>query len=298
MSSHPRNPIEANTECAVCEQADWQTETVLILGATPIGNLGDVSTRLREALETVEVIACEDTRTTAHLLSALGITHRPTLIALHEHNERGESARVVERAHDTDVLVLTDAGMPAVSDPGYRVVTAAIAAGVQVTCLPGPSAVLMALALSGLATDRFAFDGFLPRKGAERRALFAEVARETRTLIFFESPHRIAEALADARDVLGADRLAAVCRELTKMHEEIRRGSLGALADWAAEGVRGEIVILVAGAAPANISLDAALDQVAELTASGLRLKEACAQVADATGHSSRELYQGALARR
>jgi 16S rRNA (cytidine1402-2'-O)-methyltransferase len=271
---------------------------VLILGATPIGNLGDVSTRLRATLETVDVIACEDTRTTAHLLSALGITHRPVLIALHEHNERDESARVVERARESDVLVLTDAGMPAVSDPGYRVVTAAIAAGVAVTCLPGPSAVLMALALSGLATDRFAFDGFLPRKGAERRALFAEVARETRTLIFFESPHRIAEALADARDVLGADRQAAVCRELTKMHEEIRRGTLGALAEWAAAGVRGEIVIVVAGAEPANIPLDAALDQVAELTASGLRLKEACAQVADATGHSSRELYQGALARR
>ena len=278
--------------------ADWQTGSVLILGATPIGNLGDVSTRLRATLETVEVIACEDTRTTAHLLSALGITHRPALIALHEHNERDESARVVERARETDVLVLTDAGMPAVSDPGYRVVTAAIAAGVEVTCLPGPSAVLMALALSGLATDRFAFDGFLPRKGAERRALFAEVARETRTLIFFESPHRIAEALADARDVLGADRQAAVCRELTKMHEEIRRGTLGALAEWAAAGVRGEIVVVVAGAEPANIPLDAALNQVAELTASGLRLKEACAQVADATGHSSRELYQGALARR
>ena len=278
--------------------ADWQTGTVLILGATPIGNLGDASTRLRATLETVEVIACEDTRTTAHLLSALGITHRPALIALHEHNERDESARVVERARETDVLVLTDAGMPAVSDPGYRVVTAAIAAGVAVTCLPGPSAVLMALALSGLATDRFAFDGFLPRKGAERRSLFAEVARETRTLIFFESPHRIAEALADARDVLGADRQAAVCRELTKMHEEIRRDTLGALAEWAAAGVRGEIVVVVAGAEPADIPLDAALNQVAELTASGLRLKEACAQVADATGHSSRELYQGALARR
>ena len=279
-------------------RADWQTGSVLILGATPIGNLGDVSTRLRTALETVEVIACEDTRTTAHLLSALGITHRPALIALHEHNERDESARMVERAREMDVLVLTDAGMPAVSDPGYRVVTAAIAAGVAVTCLPGPSAVLMALALSGLATDRFAFDGFLPRKGAERRSLFAEVARETRTLIFFESPHRIAEALADAREVLGADRQAAVCRELTKMHEEIRRGTLGELSAWAAEGVRGEIVIVVAGAEPANIPLNAALDQVAELTASGLRLKEACAQVADATGHSSRELYQGALARR
>jgi 16S rRNA (cytidine1402-2'-O)-methyltransferase len=271
---------------------------VLILGATPIGNLGDVSARLRQTLESVAVIACEDTRTTAHLLSALGITHRPTLIALHEHNERDESARVVERARETVVLVLTDAGMPAVSDPGYRVVQAAIAAGVAVTCLPGPSSVLVALTLSGLATDRFTFDGFLPRKGAERRALFAEVARETRTLIFFESPHRIAEALADARDVLGAERSAAVCRELTKMHEEIRRGSLSQLAEWAADGVRGEIVIVVAGAAPATITLDAALDQVAELTASGLRLKEACAQVADATGHSSRELYQGALARK
>ena len=285
--------------CGRCRsRADWQTETVLILGATPIGNLGDVSARLRQTLESVEVIACEDTRTTAHLLSALGITHRPNLIALHEHNERDESARVVERARETDVLVLTDAGMPAVSDPGYRVVQAAITAGVAVTCLPGPSAVLVALTLSGLATDRFTFDGFLPRKGAERRALLAEVARETRTLIFFESPHRIAEALADARDVLGAERSAAVCRELTKMHEEIRRGSLSQLAEWAAEGVRGEIVIVVAGAAPATITLDAALDQVAELTASGLRLKEACAQVADATGHSSRELYQGALARK
>ena len=271
---------------------------MLILGATPIGNLGDVSTRLRAKLETVEVIACEDTRTTAHLLSAVGVTHRPTLIALHEHNERGESARVVERARETDVLVLSDAGMPAVSDPGYRVVQAAIAAGVTVTCLPGPSAVLVALTLSGLATDRFAFDGFLPRKGAERRSLFSDVARETRTLIFFESPHRIAEALADARDVLGADRRAAVCRELTKLHEEIRRGTLAELADWAAEGVRGEIVIVVAGAEPASVSLDAALDQVTELTSSGLRLKEACAQVADATGHSARELYQGALARK
>ena len=188
--------------------------------------------------------------------------------------------------------------MPAVSDPGYRVVQAAIAAGVTVTCLPGPSAVLVALTLSGLATDRFAFDGFLPRKGAERRSLFSDVARETRTLIFFESPHRIAEALADARDVLGADRRAAVCRELTKLHEEIRRGTLAELADWAAEGVRGEIVIVVAGAEPASVSLDAALDQVTELTSSGLRLKEACAQVADATGHSARELYQGALARK
>ena len=280
------------------DDVDWQTETVLILGATPIGNLGDVSTRLRATLETVEVIACEDTRTTAHLLSALGVTHRPTLIALHEHNERDESARVVERARETDVLVLTDAGMPAVSDPGYRVVQAAIEAGVTVTCLPGPSAVLVALTLSGLATDRFAFDGFLPRKGAERRSLFSEVARETRTLIFFESPHRIAEALADARDVLGPDRQAAVCRELTKLHEEIRRGTLGELADWAAEGVRGEIVIVVAGAQPSSVSLDVALDQVAELTESGLRLKEACAQVADATGHSARELYQGALARK
>ena len=274
---------------------DCQTESVLILGATPIGNLGDVSERLRAALETVEVIACEDTRTTAHLLSALGMSHRPQLIAMHEHNEIEVAGRIIERARETDVLVLTDAGMPTVSDPGFRVVVAAIAADVVVTALPGPSAVLMALALSGLPTDRFAFDGFLPRKSSDRRALLGDVARETRTMVFFESPHRIAESLADARDVLGADRAAAVCRELTKMHEEIRRGTLAELAEWAIPGVRGEIVLVIAGAAPATVSLEAALGQVGELVTSGLRLKEACAQVAAETGHSSRELYQARL---
>jgi 16S rRNA (cytidine1402-2'-O)-methyltransferase len=266
---------------------------VIILAATPIGNLGDVSRRLVEALGTVEIIASEDTRTTIHLLSALGITNRPRLIPLHEHNEDAKAAEIVELARDTDVLVLSDAGMPAISDPGYPLVAAAASAGVTVTALPGPSAVLTALAVSGLPTDRFTFEGFLPRKG--RVAHFRSLAREQRTMVFFESPNRLAAALADLVTALGAERRAVVCRELTKLHEEVRRGTAAELAAAFAEGARGEICLVVEGAQPSTADLPDGVAQVLALVAQGARLKEASAEVAEGTGLSRRELYEGAL---
>ena len=269
---------------------------MIILGATPIGNLGDASRRLVEALENAEVVAAEDTRTTIHLMRALGVENRPRLIALHEHNELEKSAEIVELAREGDVLVLTDAGMPAVSDPGFVLVQAAIAAGVTVTAIPGPSAVLTALAVSGLPTDRFSFEGFLPRKG--RVAYFAALAREPRTMIFFESPNRLPAALADLSTALGADRRAVVARELTKLHEEVRRGTAAELAEYFAEGARGEIVLVVEGAAPATADLATGLAQVQALVVAGARLKEATTEVAEQTGLSRRELYEAALAAR
>ncbi|MGO2660716.1 16S rRNA (cytidine(1402)-2'-O)-methyltransferase [Mycetocola reblochoni] len=271
---------------------------MIILAATPIGNLGDASRRLVEALENATLVAAEDTRTTVRLLQALGVANRPRLVALHDHNERDRAAEIVERARDEDVLVLSDAGMPTVSDPGYHLVEAAVAAGVDVTALPGPSAVVTALALSGLPTDRFAFDGFLPRRPSERRRTLRAVAEERRTLVFFESPHRIADALADVVSELGAGRRVAVCRELTKLHEEVARGSAAELAAWAADGVRGEIVLVVAGAAEREADPEDALARVQALVASGVRLKDATAQVAGETGAARRELYQRALTAR
>jgi 16S rRNA (cytidine1402-2'-O)-methyltransferase len=271
---------------------------VIILAATPIGNLGDASTRLVTALETATVVAAEDTRTTQRLLRALGVANRPRLIALHDHNEKQRAGEIVALAAEQDVLVLSDAGMPTVSDPGYGVVAEAAARGVAVTVLPGPSAVVTALAVSGLPTDRFAFEGFLPRKAGERRAALGALASEPRTLVFFEAPSRLGETLAAMADAFGADRPAAVCRELTKLHEEVRRGGLGELVAWAADGVRGEIVVVVGGAAARSVSADDALAQVQALVAAGARLKDAAAEVSGATGHSSRELYQAALAAR
>lgn len=269
---------------------------MLILAATPIGNLGDASRRLIETLEQVEVIAAEDTRTTVQLLRALGVGNRPRLIALHEHNERDKAAELAELARDADLLLVSDAGMPTVSDPGFVLVQAAISAGVRVTALPGPSAVLTALALSGLPTDRFVFEGFLPRKG--RLTGLRALASEPRTLVFFESPHRIAEALADLASAFGESRQAAVCRELTKLHEEVARGTLAELAAHFADGARGEIVIVVAGAEPASASLEGGVARVLALVAEGSRLKEASAEVAEHTGLSRRELYEEALRRR
>jgi 16S rRNA (cytidine1402-2'-O)-methyltransferase len=266
---------------------------MIILAATPIGNLGDASRRLVEALGNAEVIASEDTRVTIHLMRALGIENRPRLIPLHEHNEVAKAAEIVELARDSDVLVLTDAGMPAISDPGFSLVTAAAAAGVTVTALPGPSAVITALAVSGLPTDRFTFEGFLPRKG--RLAYFRSLAREPRTMLFFESPNRLADALADLATAMGADRRVVVCRELTKLYEEVRRGTAAELADWAAAGVKGEICIVVEGGAVQEVDLGTGIAQVQSLVAAGSRLKEAAAEVAEATGLSRRELYEGAL---
>ncbi|MCU1599078.1 MAG: rsmI [Glaciihabitans sp.] len=269
---------------------------MIILAATPIGNLGDASRRLIEALGSVEVIAAEDTRTTIHLLSALGITNRPRLIPLHEHNEDAKAAEIVELARGTDVLVLTDAGMPAISDPGFPLVAAAASAGVTVTVIPGPSAVLTALAVSGLPTDRFSFEGFLPRKG--RVAYFTSLAREQRTMVFFESPNRLPAALADVVTALGPDRRIVVCRELTKLHEEVRRGTAAEVAAYFADGARGEICLVIEGAAPATADLPDGIAQVLSLVAQGVRLKEASTEVAEATGLSRRDLYEGALASR
>ncbi|HWT33285.1 MAG TPA: 16S rRNA (cytidine(1402)-2'-O)-methyltransferase [Microbacterium sp.] len=269
---------------------------MIILAATPIGNLGDASLRLREALDTAAVIAAEDTRTTQRLLAALGIANRPRLIALHDHNEKERAAEIVELGAAGDVLVLSDAGMPTVSDPGYGVVTAAAAAGVDVTAIPGPSAVVTALAVAGLPTDRFTFEGFVARKPGERRSALRDLASEPRTMVFFESPSRLAQTLADMAGAFGADRSAAVCRELTKLHEEVRRGGLGELAAWADGGVRGEIVVVVGGAAPRTVEFTDAVTQVLELVRTGARLKDAAAEVSAHTRHSSRELYQAALA--
>lgn len=271
---------------------------MIILAATPIGNLGDASTRLIEALATAQTIAAEDTRTTQRLLAALGIDNRPRLIALHDHNEKDRAHDLVELARDADVLLLSDAGMPTVSDPGYGVVAAAAAAGVTVTAIPGPSAVVTALAVAGLPTDRFTFEGFVPRRPGERARMLAELDAESRTMVFFEAPSRTAATLHDMIAAFGAERRVAVCRELTKLHEQVVRGSLAEVAAWADEGVRGEVVIVVAGAERRAVAFGDAVDQVTALVAGGARLKEAAAEVAEATAHSRRDLYQAALAAR
>ena len=268
---------------------------MIVLAATPIGNLGDASTRLVELLNTATVIAAEDTRVTIKLMRALGVENRPRLVALHDHNERAISAELVEQARDEDIVVLSDAGMPTVSDPGFHLVEAAIAAGVGVTVVPGPSAVITALALSGLPSDRFTFEGFAPRKHGDRLRWFRALAREERTMIFFESPNRIADSLADCATAFGADRRAAVCRELTKLFEEARRGTLGELVEWAQQGVRGEIVVVVHGASIQQLTLEQGVEQLAELVAQGMRLKEAANEIAEATGLSKRELYEAGI---
>ncbi|MEV8266007.1 16S rRNA (cytidine(1402)-2'-O)-methyltransferase [Microbacterium sp. NPDC076911] len=271
---------------------------MIILAATPIGNLGDASRRLIETLEEVTVIAAEDTRTTQRLLAALGVTNRPRLIALHDHNEKERSPEIVELARERDVLVLSDAGMPTVSDPGYGLVAAAAAAGVGVTAIPGPSAVLTALAVSGLPTDRFTFEGFVARKHGERVSAFHALGAEARTMVFFDAPTRVAATLSDMAEVFGEGRRAAVCRELTKFYEETARGTLAELITWAEAGIRGELVIVVAGAEPQEVNFDDAVAQVLSLVASGTRLKDASSEVSQHTGHSSRELYQASLAAR
>lgn len=271
---------------------------MIILAATPIGNLGDVTSRVRTALESVGIVAAEDTRTTQRLLAGLGIAHRPRLIPLHDHNERDRAADLVDLARDSDVLVLSDAGMPTISDPGYAVVLAAIAAGVQVTVLPGPSAVPMALAVSGLPTDRFTFEGFVPRKSGDRRRALQELAAQPRTMVFFESPARLGETLQAMAEVFGSSRPAAVCRELTKLHEEVRRGPLSELAAWAAGGVRGEIVVVVGGGTAEAVSFEDAVAQVRRAVAAGERVKDAARDVAAITGHASRALYDAVVSQR
>ncbi|MEZ2372135.1 16S rRNA (cytidine(1402)-2'-O)-methyltransferase [Arthrobacter sp. RCC_34] len=278
-----------------------QGEGRVVLAATPIGNLGDASPRLRELLETADVIAAEDTRRLHRLVQGLGVTVSGRVISYHEHNERERAEELLEFvAEGQTILVVSDAGMPAVSDPGFRLVSAAVDAGVLVTAVPGPSAVLTALALSGLPTDRFTFEGFLPRKTGDRLGALRELTQERRTMVFFEAPHRLEVMLTALREVFGTDRQAAVCRELTKTYEEVIRGSLDELVTWAASGeVRGEIAVVVGGAGePEPSRPEDHIEAVSALTAEGLRLKEAVAVVAEAQGVSKRELYQAVLAAR
>ena len=274
---------------------------VLILGGTPIGNLADASDRLRSALATADLIAVEDTRKLRTLASGLGVRTRGRVIVNHDHNEEGRSATIVQAVQDGQrVLLLSDAGMPTISDPGYVAAAAVAEADLPVTVVPGPSAALTALALSGLPTGRFTFEGFRARKGSERSRRLASLAGEERTMIFYESPHRTAATLADFVQTFGADRRGTVSRELTKLHEEVRRGTLAELAEWAeSERIRGEIVIIVEGAqAPETPEAQDVVQLVLDRVAAGERLKAACAAVAAETGTSKRELYEAALAAR
>lgn len=271
---------------------------MLILAATPIGNLADASPRLIEAMVESKFIAAEDTRSLLKLANSLGIKLNARLFSLHEHNEGDRLSQILEIAKDEPVLVVSDAGMPTVSDPGFLLVRAAVEANVEVTVIPGPSAVLSALAVSGLPTDRFTFEGFLPRKQGDRRKMFASLSREPRTMVFFESPHRILESLEDAVLELGAERAAAVSRELTKKFEHTERGSLQHLVEWARSEPKGEMVLVVAGAQVAEVQVSDLVEQVLALLADGAKLKEAVAEIAAAAGASKSDLYQLVLDRR
>ncbi|MGO3391903.1 MULTISPECIES: 16S rRNA (cytidine(1402)-2'-O)-methyltransferase [Glutamicibacter] len=275
-------------------------EGVIVLGATPIGNLSDASPRLREIMATADIIAAEDTRNFHHLAHALGIKINAKVMSLHEHNEAHKLTEVLELATEgATVLVVSDAGMPAVSDPGYPLVAAAMSAGIRVTAVPGPSAVLTALALSGLPTGRFTFEGFLPRKTGERRKRLDSLLNEDRTMVFFEAPHRLNDFLDAAIEAFGPEREAAVARELTKKFEEVRRDSLSGLRAWAEDGVRGEIVVVVHGAPEAEAaSIEDLLPKVASLVDEGVRMKQAVADVAEKFGAKKRELYEAVLASR
>lgn len=269
----------------------------VLLAATPLGNPADASARLRDALASVAVIAAEDTRRVRRLCADLGVQPSGRVVSFFDANEaqRVPSFIAALRAGD-EVLVVTDAGMPSVSDPGYRLVVAAIEEGIAVTVLPGPSAVLAAIAVSGLPVDRFTFEGFLPRRGAERRRALVELAGERRTMVFFESPHRLGASLIDMTDVLGGSRRAAVCRELTKTYEEVRRGTLAELAEWAAEGVRGELTLVVAGAEPpAPTAVDFAA-AVASREEAGQPRKDAIAEVAREHGAPKRQVFDAVVA--
>jgi len=272
----------------------------VILAGVPLGRPSDASTGLAHSLATAPVIAAEDTRRLHRLASDLGVTLSGRVLSFFEGNEDGRVPQLLELLRSgQDVLVVTDAGMPSVSDPGYRLVVAAIAEDLPVTSLPGPSAVTTAIAVSGLPVDRFCFEGFLPRKAGERRKLLAELATERRTMVFFESPHRVAESLADLAAAFGAGRRAAVCRELTKTYEEVRRGSLAELVEWAAAGeVRGEITLVVAGAPRVEAALTPAelAEQVRAREVAGESRKEAIAAVTASAGVAKRVVFDAVVA--
>ena len=264
----------------------------VILAGTPIGDRRSASPALIETLRDARIIAAEDTRRLRDLLRRLDVETSARVVSYFEGNETARTSELIDCLLDgDDVVVATDAGMPSVSDPGYRLVIAAIEHGIVVTSVPGPTAVTTALAISGLPTNRFCFEGFLPRKPGERRRRLGELAEEPRTVVLYEAPHRLADFLDDAAKILGVDRRAAVCRELTKTHEEVRRGGLGELAEWAREHARGEITVVLEGAQGTIVSIDEAAEMVAQLTADGLKRSKAVAQVARATGVDRHELY-------
>jgi 16S rRNA (cytidine1402-2'-O)-methyltransferase len=273
---------------------------VLVLAGTPIGDPSDASPRLARELAAADVVAAEDTRRLRRLCADLDVPRPARVLSYFEGNESARTPELLEALRGgSRVLLVTDAGMPSVSDPGYRLVAAAVAASVPVTVVPGPSAVLTALAVSGLPVDRFCFEGFLPRKAGERASRLRELAGEPRTLVLFEAPHRLARTLTALVEAFGAQRPAAVCRELTKTYEEVRRGPLAELADWAAEGVRGEVTLVVAGAqppAPEDLTVDDLAAMVAEREAAGTPRKEAIADVATATRARRREVFDAVVA--
>ena len=269
----------------------------LLIGATPLGQPSDASARLVSALGSADVIAAEDTRRIRTLAQALDVRPTGRLVSLFDANEATRVPGLVDDiTAGATVLLVSDAGMPLISDPGYRLVAACVAAEVPITCLPGPSAVTTALAVAGLPSERFCFEGFAPRKHAARLAWLKTLAAEPRTCVFFESPRRLAETMCDAVDALGADREAVVCRELTKTHEEVVRGTLRELAEWASDGVLGEITVVLAGATP-KADLETLVVDVQALVDGGAGVKDACAQViaANPGAPSRRELYDAVL---
>jgi 16S rRNA (cytidine1402-2'-O)-methyltransferase len=284
------------------DSADRPAPGVLYVVATPIGNMEDVSARALRVLSEVDVIACEDTRHSARLLAAHTI--RTQTVSCFEYNEDRRTPEVIERLGlGENVALVSDAGTPTISDPGYRLVRAALAAGIRVVAIPGPSAVIAAMSIAGLPTDRFAFEGFLPQRAGARRHAIERLRREARTMVFYEAARRLAATLADLVAVFGAEREATVVREITKTFEESVRGTLDELCKrFVAVEPRGEIVLVVAGASASAFAevADAtgAAVTVEELCEAGLSLKDASVAVARITGASRREIYQRALARR
>jgi 16S rRNA (cytidine1402-2'-O)-methyltransferase len=268
----------------------------LLLGATPLGQPSDASARLIKALGDAEVVAAEDTRRVRTLAKTLGVAITGRVVSMFDQIEAARVPALVDEIKaGATVLVVSDAGMPLISDPGYRMVVACVEAGIPVTCLPGPSAVTTALAVSGLPSEKFCFEGFAPRRSGARKTWLASLADERRTCVFFESPRRLAACLLDAVEQLGGARRAVICRELTKVHEEVVRGSLEQLAAWAADGVLGEVTVVLAGASP-PADIPSLVARVQDLVAEGVRVKDACTQVAAAhPGVRSRQLYDAVL---
>ena len=267
----------------------------LILAATPLGNPGDASPRLKSAIENASIIAAEDSRRFHRLCADIEVTFTARVLSFFEGNEEDRTRELIsELKSGATVLVVSDAGMPTISDPGFRLMRDAIAEGIEVSVIPGPSAVTMSVALSGLPTDRFSFEGFPPRTAGARLATFEKLRFEERTMVFFEAPHRLADSLIDAVNVFGADRLGAICREMTKRYEETIRGNLGELSTWAtANEVLGEITLVVAGAVTDSASLTAAdmVARVREFEGAGMDRKSAIATVAEEFGIAKRLVY-------